>query len=41
MSYDLSYAQIAQAAHCSSKAVETRIYRARQMLRSLLKDLDV
>lgn len=38
---DLSYAQIAQAAHCSSKAVETRIYRARQMLRSLLKDLDV
>lgn len=37
---DLSYAQIAEAAHCSSKAVETRIYRARQMLRSLLKDLD-
>lgn len=36
---DLSYAQIAKAAHCSSKAVETRIYRARQMLKSLLKDL--
>lgn len=38
---DMSYAQIAEAAHCSSKAVETRIYRARQMLRSLLKDFDV
>lgn len=37
---DMSYAQIAEAAHCSSKAVETRIYHARQMLRSLLKDFD-
>lgn len=37
---DLSYAQIAVAAHCSSKAVETRIYRARQILRSVLKEFD-
>lgn len=37
---DMSYAQIAKAAHCSSKAVETRIYRARQMLKSLLKEFD-
>ncbi|HBJ85530.1 MAG TPA: RNA polymerase subunit sigma-24, partial [Verrucomicrobiales bacterium] len=37
---EMSYAQIAEAAHCSSKAVETRIYRARQMLKTLLKDMD-
>lgn len=30
---DMSYAEIATAAGCSAKAVETRIYRARQMLR--------
>ncbi|WP_395737102.1 RNA polymerase sigma factor [Prosthecobacter sp.] len=33
---DMSYAEIAAAAGCSAKAVETRIYRARQMLRSAL-----
>ncbi len=37
---DMSYAQIAEAAHCSSKAVETRIYRARQILKTVLKDFD-
>ena len=37
---DMSYAQIAETVHCSVKAVETRIYRARQMLKSLLKELD-
>ncbi len=36
---EMSYAQIAETAHCSIKAVETRIYRARQMLKSALKDL--
>lgn len=37
---EMSYAQIAAAARCSEKAVETRIYRARQMLKGMLKDLD-
>ncbi len=37
---DMSYAQIAAALRCSEKAVETRIYRARQMLKGLLKELD-
>ncbi len=33
---EMSYAQIAQIANCSSKAVETRIYRARQILKAVL-----
>lgn len=33
---DMSYAEIAVAARCSLKAVETRIYRARQTLKSTL-----
>lgn len=33
---DMSYAEIAAAVGCSSKAVETRIYRARQLLRAAL-----
>ncbi len=33
---DMSYAEIAAAAGCSAKAVETRIYRARQILRASL-----
>ena len=33
---DMSYADIATAMGCTSKAVETRIYRARQMLRAAL-----
>lgn len=37
---DMSYAEIAEAAHCTAKAAETRIYRARQMLKGLLKELD-
>ena len=37
---DMSYAQIATVTRCSVKAVETRIYRARQMLRSLLMEND-
>ena len=37
---EMSYSQIAHTVKCSEKAVETRIYRARQMLRSLLKQLD-
>ncbi|WP_395730114.1 RNA polymerase sigma factor [Prosthecobacter sp.] len=32
----MSYAEIAAAVGCSSKAVETRIYRARQILRAAL-----
>lgn len=35
----LSYAEIAKLARCSPKAVETRIYRARQILKEKLKDL--
>lgn len=35
----LSYAQIAELTHCSPKAVETRIYRARQILKEQLKEL--
>lgn len=33
---DMSYAEIATAVGCTSKAVETRIYRARQILRAEL-----
>ena len=35
----MSYAEIAQLTHCSAKAVETRIYRARQILKEQLKEL--
>jgi len=35
----LSYAEIANLSRCSAKAVETRIYRARQILKEQLKDL--
>lgn len=35
----MSYAQIAQLTGCSAKAVETRIYRARQILKQRLSDL--
>ena len=33
---DLAYGAIAEILHCSTKAVETRIYRARQQLRGSL-----
>ncbi len=36
---DLSYAEAGQVMGCSSKAVETRLYRAREMLRSACKSL--
>lgn len=36
----LGHAEIAELAGCSTKAVETRIYRARQILREKLKDLN-
>jgi RNA polymerase sigma-70 factor, ECF subfamily len=36
---DLGYAEIAELSRCSAKAVETRIYRARQILKEQLKDL--
>jgi len=36
---DLGYAEIAEISGCSSKAVETRIYRARQILKEQLRDL--
>lgn len=36
---DLSYAEIAAIAQCSPKAVETRIYRARQLLKEQLSEL--
>jgi RNA polymerase sigma-70 factor (ECF subfamily) len=36
---EMSYAQIAQLTGCSAKAVETRIYRARQILKEQLSDL--
>jgi RNA polymerase sigma-70 factor (ECF subfamily) len=35
----MGYAEIAAVALCSPKAVETRIYRARQLLREELKEL--
>ena len=35
----LGYAEIAELTHCSPKAVETRIYRARQILKEQLKEL--
>lgn len=34
---DMSHAEIAAAVGCTSKAVETRIYRARQILRAALR----
>lgn len=37
---EMSYSQIATTVKCSEKAVETRIYRARQMLRGMLKELE-
>jgi RNA polymerase sigma-70 factor (ECF subfamily) len=36
---DMGYAEIAQLSGCTAKAVETRIYRARMILREKLKDL--
>lgn len=36
---DLGYADIASIVGCTTKAVETRIYRARQILKEQLKDL--
>ena len=36
---DMGYAEIAQLSGCSAKAVETRIYRARRILREKLKDM--
>ena len=36
---EMSYAQIAELTGCSPKAVETRIYRARLILKEQLKDL--
>jgi RNA polymerase sigma-70 factor (ECF subfamily) len=38
---DLGYAEIAVILGCSTKAVETRIYRARQILKEKLADLRV
>jgi RNA polymerase sigma-70 factor (ECF subfamily) len=35
----LGYAEIAEFSRCSAKAVETRIYRARQILKEELKEL--
>jgi len=35
----LGYSEIAELTGCSSKAIETRIYRARQILKEKLKDL--
>lgn len=35
----MGYAEIATVSQCSAKAVETRIYRARQILKERLKDL--
>jgi RNA polymerase sigma-70 factor (ECF subfamily) len=35
----LSQSEIAEVLKCSVKAVETRIYRARQQLRTVLNDL--
>jgi len=35
----MGYAEIASISGCSQKAVETRIYRARQILKEQLKDL--
>lgn len=37
--HDLGYQEIAVIAGCSSKAVETRIHRARKMLAAALRDL--
>ena len=35
----MGYAEIASVVGCSSKAAETRIYRARQILKEKLKDI--
>ena len=35
----MGYAEIATVSQCSPKAVETRIYRARQLLKDQLKEL--
>lgn len=35
----MSYVEIATASNCSPKAIETRIYRARQILKAQLKEL--
>lgn len=37
--HDLGYHEVAAATGCSPKAVETRLYRARQMLKEKLKNL--
>ena len=37
--HDLGYHEIATAAGCSPKAVETRLYRARQILKEKLQHL--
>lgn len=37
---DMSYAQVAKATGCSIKAVETRIYRARQILKQMLSEME-
>lgn len=37
--HDMSYAEIAEVEKCSAKAIETRIYRARQILKEQLSTL--
>lgn len=37
----MGYAEIAEISRCSKKAVETRIYRARQMLKDSLREFEV
>ena len=37
----MSYAEIATVSNCSPKAIETRIYRARQILKEQLKELRI
>jgi RNA polymerase sigma-70 factor (ECF subfamily) len=36
---EMSYAEIAAIEGCTAKAAETRIYRARQLLKESLKDV--
>jgi RNA polymerase sigma factor (sigma-70 family) len=36
--HDMSQAEIASVLHTSTKAVETRLYRARKILRDMLAD---
>lgn len=38
--HDMGYADIARVMQCTVKAVETRIYRARQMLKDALRNLE-